>query len=671
MVCQKISYDGSFQLVRKNKAYDSHDLCLSDGAKYWVEQSQYKAHLEANNDTAYQQSTQGLECNNHRAANDTWVRHTGIAESGVGTVTCARHTLYMPSGVVNYFKGERFAYTDFAILSVLQLLFLEGAITVGIFYDIYCHWIKTFWARMSHILLPQVPIDPSKVFGGVGKYHITGHTDSCYAQYSPNNMQGVGRLDAEGCERAWADLNQAARSSSEKGPGFRIDSLNHCMQDWNWRKITGMVSLLLTKYTEAVVMAAEQESQWREFHDSLDNALTSKWADMPITPYKDKGGKTWTSVFLSKQAAATSITRKLLELNKLEQKELQQQNSEPGITLAAWIAEGLEIESQQQQLVRDLKACGSNMTDRQALDFFNHRSALSSRIIRNRQSAAFFLDIILSVSHNSESLAEETDGQPEKATLYLPSQLGKSLSLTERSIRAKGTEYKIRRVACLRGIHRLKVAAIQKKNAIMGKQQRARGEIHNTRAQGVIDRIAQRVDLACWEYTNSWRAMKVLGVDDMDAKLFRPIEKADISKLSRFLGGNRELGEGYKEAPWFWSVPVGDSEAEPMSVEQEVNEANRVEWFRGRERYKRWQEEESLLRREIASVILDFNSRADDWRNKLDTDHTKMNSGYAAYCVRQRDSWLAMRDDAIQRAQTMLNAQPEIAICQRVKNMYS
>ncbi|KAG8711889.1 hypothetical protein FRC08_015302 [Ceratobasidium sp. 394] len=487
----------------------------------------------------------------------------------------------MPAGVVNYFKGERFAYTDFAILGVLQLLFMEGAISVGIFYDIYCHWIKTFWTRMAHILLPDVPIDRSKVFGGVGKYHIAGHTDSCYAQYSPNNMQGVGRLDAEGCERAWADLNQAARSSSEKGPGFRIDSLNHCMQDWNWRKITGMVSLLLVKYTEAVAMATQQQSQWEEFHESLDNLLTSKWAAMSILPYKEKGSKTWTSVFLSREGTATSITRKLLELNMLEQKELQQQHNEPGITLAAWIAEGLEIEYQQQRLMRDVKACGSTLTDRQALDFFNRRSALSARIIRNRQSAAFFLDVMLSTSYNSESLAEETDGQPEKATLYLPSRLGKSLSLTDRSVRAQGTEYALRRVACLRGIHRLKVAAIQKKNAIRGKQQRARGEIQNTRAQGLIDRITQRVDLACWEYSNSWGAMRLLGLEVKDTQLFQPIEKSDLSRLSRFLGGDRDLGEGYKDAPWFWSVPMGDSEDGPGMVEQEVNEANRVEWFRG------------------------------------------------------------------------------------------
>ncbi|KAF8600744.1 hypothetical protein BDV93DRAFT_400433, partial [Ceratobasidium sp. AG-I] len=40
-----ISYDGSFQLVRKSKSADKHDMCLSDGTKYFVEQAAYRKHL--------------------------------------------------------------------------------------------------------------------------------------------------------------------------------------------------------------------------------------------------------------------------------------------------------------------------------------------------------------------------------------------------------------------------------------------------------------------------------------------------------------------------------------------------------------------------------------------------------------------------------------------------
>ncbi|KAF8594282.1 hypothetical protein BDV93DRAFT_459311, partial [Ceratobasidium sp. AG-I] len=40
-----LSYDGSFQLVRKNKSSDEYEICLSDGAKYFVHQASYQTHL--------------------------------------------------------------------------------------------------------------------------------------------------------------------------------------------------------------------------------------------------------------------------------------------------------------------------------------------------------------------------------------------------------------------------------------------------------------------------------------------------------------------------------------------------------------------------------------------------------------------------------------------------
>jgi hypothetical protein len=222
------------------------------------------------------------------------------------------------------------------------------------------------------------------MYGGIPKYHLAGHTDACYAQYSLNNMKGVGRLDAEGCERAWADLNQAARSTSEKGPGFRIDSLNHCMHDWNWKKTTGMSTPLLLcgqvfcltdstiltatqltkKWDEAHRMAEEQEDMWTSFSNSLEAELVTNWSNATTEP--TKSGSTWTSLFLMKESARrllsayshpqsefyipadTSVTRAVLGLNNLEAADnVTQEATEHGFTAPAWVSEGIEIEIQQ------------------------------------------------------------------------------------------------------------------------------------------------------------------------------------------------------------------------------------------------------------------------------------------------------------------------------------
>ncbi|KAG9077611.1 hypothetical protein FS749_010475 [Ceratobasidium sp. UAMH 11750] len=162
-------------------------------------------------------------------------------------------------------------------------------------------------------------------------------------------MFGIGRLDAEGCERAWADLNQAARSSSEKGPGFRIDSLNNNMHDWNWRKLIGIVSFLLVKYEEAVRMAEQTESEWQDYNSSIPSEKTSLWAKMSTAPYRDPpNSNKWTSVFISKEGSSTSITRALVELNRLELKERQADTPlENGSTVADWISDELDLEYQQ------------------------------------------------------------------------------------------------------------------------------------------------------------------------------------------------------------------------------------------------------------------------------------------------------------------------------------
>jgi hypothetical protein len=51
---QQISYDGSFQLTRKNKVVDKHDTCLTDSSLYWVSQQHYRTHLSINDSAEYE-----------------------------------------------------------------------------------------------------------------------------------------------------------------------------------------------------------------------------------------------------------------------------------------------------------------------------------------------------------------------------------------------------------------------------------------------------------------------------------------------------------------------------------------------------------------------------------------------------------------------------------------
>ncbi|KAG8685134.1 hypothetical protein FRC08_013283 [Ceratobasidium sp. 394] len=179
--------------------------------------------------------------------------------------------------------------------------------------------------------------------------------------------------------------------------------------------------------------------------------------------------------------------------------------------------------------------------------------------------------------------------------------------------------------------------------------------------------------MAVWEYQNSRNALHSLGLLAEDHSLFRPLSQADVTELSKFVSIDRNVGEGYKQAPWLWLLSGTEQSRASDSnkaIEAEIDEANRVEWFRGRERYKRWQEEVAWLQREVASVILDFDSRAQEWNRLANSNHAGTNGGYKSYCIRQRDAWTSMCTDAYSRATHILRSASNVDLCVRVLQMF-
>lgn len=52
-----------------------------------------------------------------------------------------------------------------------------------------------------------------------------------------NQQLRLGMTDAEGIERQWANLGPVATTTREMGPGYRHDTLDDHMANWNWQKI--------------------------------------------------------------------------------------------------------------------------------------------------------------------------------------------------------------------------------------------------------------------------------------------------------------------------------------------------------------------------------------------------------------------------------------------------
>ena len=82
----------------------------------------------------------------------------------------------------------------------------------------------------------------------VPKFHLPAHVEECNLAFSFNLTKGVGRTDGEAPERGWANINPAAQSTKEMGPGSRRDTLDDHFGDWNWKKIIKLGKLFVSCY---------------------------------------------------------------------------------------------------------------------------------------------------------------------------------------------------------------------------------------------------------------------------------------------------------------------------------------------------------------------------------------------------------------------------------------
>ncbi|KAF8598493.1 hypothetical protein BDV93DRAFT_512498 [Ceratobasidium sp. AG-I] len=229
----------------------------------------------------------------------------------------------------------------------------------------------------------------------------------------------------------------------------------------------------------------------------------------------------------------------------------------------AWLSEAIELEVIQERMRRDVKSMGKSPTACQTADTTAQRQALAVRLDAHHQMSLGYLSEEFGGQFTPS--AESSDGRPETVPLCLPSRLP-SVVRREGSLQALvSSERKLRRVACLCALQNVQLLAVQ--------------EAH----------------------TN--------------------FKDSDLAGLSKQLINQRELGQGCVELPWYWQISLpepDESKAVQLPrnhVGQEYNEALCVKWFRTRERHCCWNEEVHWLKHEMCSVILEFDTRSNIWKD--------------------------------------------------------
>ncbi|KAG1756383.1 uncharacterized protein EDB91DRAFT_1233212 [Suillus paluster] len=559
-----LAIDANFRLVRHNVSSDTIDPGLNHGYTFFVEETGYKHFLALCNrvGNAQEKST----CSSHSAVNLADMRALcGLAAMGVGTVNCAWHNFKRPCSVGDLQKGERYINMDYLFFSSMRSS--HNIHVLNISYDIACQWNKNLWSRMS--AFPHeycIDHDNKLVTFLVPKFHLPVHIASCQTRFSFNFIKGVGRTDGEAPERRWADINPITTSTREMGPGSRQDTVDDHFNNWNWKKVCTMGTILLCKYKAAIPKAEERAGDLKEFEAALDADQLAGWrkeiemweSDCSLTnPFEVKARTTVT------QAAMH------LALSKAKVEEIDKYSGTSIVVIA-------HTASCRQCVEFEAKTIGQHATDAQKVKILQHINSLHLQLL--------YMPYVSCLRSPNDIASED---KAHKINLFLPSSLPPTFPCDNRLLKY---EWDLRQA--------------QANNALNDLCARA-----NTRAHGIINSAESQIDAISAKYTAARDALVILasklGKNDDWRRILKPLDR---TKDAVPLKHDKGKTVGQQNISWIWKV-AGVSN----NQEEGLQDSLRVEWCKARARAHQWEEEVQLLCEEMHCVLAFLEWQAGWW----------------------------------------------------------
>ncbi|TFY79090.1 hypothetical protein EWM64_g4926 [Hericium alpestre] len=410
--------DANFRLKSCLRTSEEHDPSLGSSFAYFVESKGYGKYVVEH--TSEEDISTCIAFAAFATAN--LKRSTGLAATGVGTVTCGRHQFWRPNGIGDLQKGERYINMDYIFLSTLMGVIIKMLVSS---YDLACQWEKKFWPRIGDFPSDmQQSLAQADVIFLVLEFHLQAHEESCHSKYSSRRTVGMDRSELEGPERNWAWLNGAAASTKEMGPGSRRDTLDDFCGFSNWRRVVGMGSSLLHKMLEAIPNAID-------FHYAFDHMVASFCDKHP------EDLDAWEAMFAAWDADkkkkpspfATLHTKKTLVQIKWELKDKEQAalgaagEVEDDTSPSSFLLLGIEIQHAQRMLLSEVRATKSPTT-LQLSDIDAHCHALRRKIrcFRRQQAIHMPETQATGIDEAEDGAATAADqAQAEEAELKMPS----------------------------------------------------------------------------------------------------------------------------------------------------------------------------------------------------------------------------------------------------------
>ncbi|KAK7023733.1 CxC2 domain-containing protein [Favolaschia claudopus] len=650
-----LAVDANFHMRSRLRANQRDDPPLGDGWAYMLEEAGYHEHLRnyvGEEDVSTCIAFQAL------LQKDTRIT-TGLRCSGVGGVVCARHELVRAQGVGDLQKGERYSNMDYIVLSaVLGIL----AIFLAISYDIACQW-RIYFPRRMEQMPERLRLDLTKItlLFALPVWHAAAHERSCQAQNSLTYTKGVGRTDGEGIERTWSRFNTLGWASREMARGARADAIDDRLDHHNWEKNISLGATLPHKLVVAIDERDRQIAGFKQVDSSLDDDLRSEWQGMVDAWLSDRDMPNPYVASKIERVSEASIRRELAKEELEEAAALKPGKKLHGTSMSAFLVMGLQLESQQIRIRREVKQRPLLVAD-QTERISQMRRAFYVKLARFRRLQAVYMPGAV------EELMEEDDArdselpapEAEDVRLYLPSSLppvrriALSPTLLER-------EARLREGQLGDGIAKLRRALLSRTHLWDWKDIRVQGQRAGTRSAVLSQRVEENIQEIARRYRANREALialrgmencvdwKVLRDEDIRGDDVNEVDMAARRRLGRVgsttreryrskAAGKKEKGGKRKKQhmSWIWTSGGG-----PGEDEEELREAVRIEWSRAQARRDRWTEEVMLLREEMRRVLRFLNSQALWWEQRLVVEREvreDIRAGLRAYAARQASS---------------------------------
>ncbi|KAG6905794.1 hypothetical protein DXG01_000684 [Tephrocybe rancida] len=591
-----LSQDANFHLKNRLCSSDAKDPSLQPGFAYFLESDEYLRHLAkyVDHDEVWGHVIPRIarvEISHCVGFAAIWAankkKSKGLHATGVGSVSCARHQLFHPTGTGDLQKGEN--------------LFGTFILHILLCYDIACQYGINFWSRFKDIPSRVQFVTVLTIRFKVPKFHLPPHKAKCHGPFSLNYTSGVGRTDGEGVERNWAWLNGAAPSTSQMGPGSRHDTLDDFMGFWNYHKTVDFGKLgcldhetcrhaslksgesLLKNLVKAIPEAILHRDAFTAFTDGLRKEHLEdlkQWERMLIEWESDK---TKPDPYLVEEDSVTvsEIRRQLAE----EEHERVQSGNISGsldVTASGFIISGLSIEEDQMSLRLD--ASKKHMTPTQEETLQHKRTALH-KYQKFREVQGTFMPGL--------PVLDDTDIKPELLELHLPS----SLSIDSRS----------RCLVSLPDIEdRLRVAHMGEALSSLRCHLRTQTFAKKFQDENVKSQAAYTLrGPGNWEITYCVLLKEdIRGVNERT--VIEEEREADedacaitgAEALARTTSTLRlQTGEGRRLISWIWfSVTSGEID---QDADNSLHDGLHLEWMKARAQAERWREEVILLEEEM------------------------------------------------------------------------